>query len=47
MRMTKDDFCWTDVCEGMVRKTLKFLEDREAAKVSMRELEEQVWSPNE
>ena len=34
-------------CEGIARRMLKFLEDSEVAKVSIRELEEQVLSPNE
>ena len=43
----KGDHCWTEACEGMARRMLKCLEDSEAAKVSTRELEEQVLSPNE
>ena len=43
----KGDLCWTEACEGIVRRMLKFLEDGEVAKVSTRELEEQVSSPNE
>ena len=43
----KGDFCWTGACEGIARRMLKFLEDSEAAKVSVRDLEEQVLSPNE
>ena len=43
----KGDLCWTEACGGIARRMLKFLEDSEAAKVSMREVEEQVLSPNE
>ena len=41
------DLCWTDTSEGIARRLLKFFEDSEAAKVSIRELEEQVLFPNE
>ena len=47
MRMTKATFCWTEACEGIARRMLTYLEDSEAAKVSTREMEEQVFSPNE
>ena len=43
----KCDLCWTEACEGIARKMLKFLEGSEVAKVSIRELEKQVLSPNE
>ena len=33
----KDDRYWTDSCGGIAKKMLKFLEDSEVAKVSMRE----------
>ena len=36
------DVCWTEACEGIARRMVKLLEDREAAKDSMRELEDQV-----
>ena len=42
----RGDVCWTEACEGIARRMLKFLEDSEIAKVSIRELEEQVLSPN-
>ena len=43
----KGDVCWTEACEGIARRMLKFLKDSGAAKVSIRELEEQVASPSE
>ena len=43
----KGDLCWTEACEGIAWRMLKFLDDSEAAKVSVRELEEQVLSPAE
>ena len=41
------DLFWTEACEGIARIMLKYLEDSEITKVSKRELEEQVLSPNE
>ena len=43
----KGDICWTGASEGIVRRMLKYLEDSEVTKVSIRELEEPVLSPNE
>ena len=44
----KGDLCCAEACEGIARRMVKYLEDREVAKAtSMRELEEQVLSPNE
>ena len=43
----KGDLCWTEACEGIARRMLKFLKDSEGAKVSTRELEELVLFPNE
>ena len=43
----KGDFCWPEADEGIAWRMVKFLEDSDVAKVSMRELEEQVLSPNE
>ena len=43
----KGDLCWTEASEGIARRMVKFLEDSEAAKVSIRELEEQILPPNE
>ena len=40
----KGDLCWTEACEGIARRMLKFFEDREVTRVSIRELEEQVLS---
>ena len=45
--MTKDDLCWTEACEGIARRMVKFWEASEVAKVSIREVEAQVLSPNE
>ena len=42
----KGDLWWTEACEGIVRKMSKYLEDSDVTKVSTRELEEQVVSPN-
>ena len=47
MKTTKGGLCWNEACEGIARRMLGILEDSEAAKVSIRELEEQVLSPNE
>ena len=44
---SQSDLCWTEACEGIAKKLLEFLEDSEITKVSTRELEEQVLSPNE
>ena len=38
----KGDLCWSEACEGIARRMFMFLEDGEAVKVSIRELEEQV-----
>ena len=43
----KGDLCWTEACEGIARRLFMFLENSVGAKVSIRELEEQVLSPNE
>ena len=43
----KSDLYWTEACEGIARRMVKCLEDSEVAKVSKRELEQQVLSPNE
>ena len=43
----KGDLCWTEACEGIAKRMSKYLEDSEITKVSTRELEEQVMSPNE
>ena len=43
----RGDICWTEACEGIARRMLKYLEDSEVTKVSTRELEEQVLSPHE
>ena len=44
---SQSDLCWTEACEGIARRMLKYLEDREITKVSTRELEEEVLCPNE
>ena len=41
------DLCWTEAREVIARGMLKCLENSEIVKVSMRELEDQVLSPNE
>ena len=41
------DHHWTAACEGIAKKMLKYLEDSEVKKVSIRKLEEQVLSPDE
>ena len=41
------DRSWTAASEWTAKKMLKYLEDREALKVSTRELKEQVLSPDE
>ena len=41
------DPCWTEACEMLARRMLKYLEDSESKKVGTRELEEQLLSPNE
>ena len=43
----KGDFCWTEARKRIARRMLKYLEDSDVTKVSIRELEEQVLSPNE
>ena len=43
----KGDMCWTEACERLATRMLKYLQDSESTKVSTRELEEQVLSPNE
>ena len=41
------DLCWTEACERIARRMFMLLEDGEAVKVSIREVVEQVLSPNE
>ena len=41
------DLCWTEACERLARRIIKFWEDSESTKVSTRDLEEQLLSPNE
>ena len=41
------DFCWTEACERLVGRMLRYLEDSESTNVSIRELEEQVLFPYE
>ena len=43
----EDDPYWTEACEGIAKKMLKYLEDSEVTKVSTRELKERILSPNE
>ena len=32
----KGDFCWTETCEVLARRVLKYLEDTESTKVCIR-----------
>ena len=43
----EDDHYWTEACEGIAKRMLKYLEDSGVTKVSTRELKEQVLSPSE
>ena len=43
----KGDSCWTQACEGIARRMVKYFEDSEVTKVNVRELEEEVMSRNE
>ena len=41
------DLCWTEACEGIVKKILKYFENSEVIKGSTRELKGQILSPDE